>query len=155
MSNKDNSHFIMYWSPKTARDVVKRENVLDYVTSNQLHRVRRGDVIWVVTVRNGELYLLSKLYVDEVTDREGAKYRLGKDTLWGDKNLFALAPKNQAALILEISLEEITDQLRFTTKSQITNRLLVDSHGVNAQQLQTMRVLEPESVKLLEQLWKV
>ena len=39
------NNFMLYWRPDTADSLLKKEELLDYVTSDQLGRVSQGDTI--------------------------------------------------------------------------------------------------------------
>jgi len=146
---------LLYWSPSTAKGVLSREDILDYVASNQLKRADSGDVIWVVTAYDGELTLLGKLIVDVITDRNDAVNRLGRKDVWGDKSHYATAIPGKEAPLREISLRDLAAQLRFIASQPKSARLHIDEQNrVNAQELQTMRQLDSASAQLLERLWK-
>ncbi|MFC1871378.1 hypothetical protein ACFLYF_03145 [Chloroflexota bacterium] len=146
---------LLYWSPKTAKDVLKREDILDHVASDQLKRASIGDVIWVVTVYDGELFLLGKLIVDTITDRTGAMKRLGRKDVWGNKNHYGVAIRGKEEPLKKISLRNEIRKLVFISSNVKSNRLNIDDKGnVNAQQLQTMRILDNASAHLLDQIWK-
>lgn len=154
MTKEEPQDLLLYWGPETADDVLSRERTLDHVASDQLWRASPGDTIWIVTVHDGELFLLSKLYVDEVTNRMGAIKRLGAAGVWGNKKHYAIAPPNQIEPLKEVSITSIADKLRFKATSKERTKLDLRGGGkVNAQQLQTMRILEESSVGLLVQLW--
>ena len=155
MENRHAQDLLLYWSPKTAKDVVRREDILDYVASNQLKRADSGDVIWVVTAYDGELTLLGKLIVDVVTDRNKAVDRLGRRDVWGDKSHYAIAVRGKEEILREVPLRDVAAQLRFIASQPKSTRLHVDERNrVNAQELQTMRRLDSSSAQLLERLWK-
>jgi hypothetical protein len=152
--SKASKDVMLYWSPKTTDDALSRKKPFDHAASDQLWRTSPGDTIWAVTVRNGDLFLLGRLYVDDVTNRMGAIRKLGATNVWGDKKHYAIAPANQIEPVKEVSIANIADKLRFKTTSKERMKLNLRSGGkVNAQQLQTMRVLENTSVELLEQVW--
>lgn len=154
MAKESPQDLLLYWSPETADEVLSRERTLDHAASDQLWRTSTGDTIWIVTVRDGELFLLGKLYVDEVTNRIGAIKRLGAADVWGNKKHYAITPSNLIEPLKEVSITSIADKLRFKATSKKRTRLDLRSGGkVNAQQLQTMRILEESSVGLLEQMW--
>jgi len=156
LKRANHQNLLLYWTPKTTDDVLSREDTLEYAASDQFGRVSPGDVIWVVTVRAGELFLLGKLYVGEVTDRNGAMKRLGKKDVWGDKKFYAIAIPGMVEPLREISLSDVAGQLVFKSRSGKSSRLALDAEGkVNAQQLQTMRILEASSVDLFEQMWRL
>lgn len=151
----DKKALLLYWSPKTAIDISKRETKIDHAASDQFSRVAAGDTLWIITVYDGELYLLNKLVVEEITNQLGAMKRLGAANVWGEKKYYALPHQNQIEPLKEISITSIADKLRFVSVSEGGEKLtLTDKGKVNAQQLQTMRVLEEVSVIILEQAWQ-
>jgi len=155
MEKRHAQDLLLYWSPKTAKGVLRQEDILDYVASNQLKRADSGDVIWVVTVYNGELTLLGKLNADVITDRNDAVNRLGREAVWGDKSHYAIAVPGKQEPLREVSLRDVAGQLRFIASQPKSTRLHIDERNrVNAQELQTMRRLDSASAQLLERLWK-
>ena len=155
MEKNNTQDLLLYWSPETGDDVLKREDILDYVASNQLKRASTGDVIWVVTVYSGELVLLGKLIVDIITDRKDAINRLGRKDVWGDKEYYAIAIRGKEEPLKKISLRNEAKKLVFISSNLKSTRLDIDEKGnTNAQQLQTMRILDNASAQLLEQAWK-
>lgn len=154
MEKRHAQDLLLYWSPKTADDVLRRENTLDHVASNQLKRASTGDVIWVVTVYDGELVLLGKLIVDATTDRTGAIRRLGRNEVWGDMKCYAIAIRGKEEPLRKISLRDKATKLGFIASKATNTRLNIDHKGrVNPQQLQTMRILDSASAQLLDQVW--
>ena len=154
MSKKEPQALLLYWKQQIADDILSRERLLNHAASDQLWRASRGDNIWIVTVRDGELFLLSKLYVDEITDRTGAVKRLGADGIWGNMKHYAIAAPDKMEPLKDVSITNIADKLRFkTTNVKRTKLDLRDGDKVNAQQLQTMRILDEASALLIEQVW--
>ena len=93
MAKESPQELLFYWSPETADDVLSRESTLEYVASDQLCRASADDTIWIVTVHGGELFLLSKLYMDEVTNRIGVIKRLGLADVWGKRIIMRPLPQ--------------------------------------------------------------
>ena len=146
---------MLYWAPKTANDVLERERVLDYVASNQLKRASNGDVIWVVTVDSGELFLLGSLEVDIVTSRQNAISRLQRADVWGDLRYYAVAVRGREEPLKRISLSNEAGKLGFISSSEERTRLDIDGRNrTKPQQLQTMRILNDASAQMLEHLWR-
>jgi hypothetical protein len=139
-------NLLMYWKPETAEH--HRSPVLKYVAGEQLNRVSAGDTVWVVTVRAGGLFLIGRLRVGALTDQQGAARRLGTTDLW-EASRYALTETPEPLQNLDITA--ISGLLRFRGRS---DRLQVKDGCVNPQQLQTMRILTPESVRLLAEEWE-
>jgi hypothetical protein len=147
-------NLLLYWSPETADVVLSHNKVLDHAASDQLWRASPGDTIWAVTVRDGNLFLLGRLYVDEVTNRMGAVKKLGTARVWGKKEHYATAPQGRLEPLKDLPITGIADKLRFKATSKERTKLNLRVGGkINAQQLQTMRILEDSSVELLEKAW--
>lgn len=156
MAKAEQRDVLLYWSPKTADQVLKHEDDLKYAASNQFWRISPGDIVWIVTVYEGELFLLNKLHVGEITDRPGAIKRLGEKDVWGNKDFYAIATAGMIEPLQKISLRDVARNLVFKSANDQSRRLTLDREGkVNAQQLQTMRILESSSIDLLEKLWQV
>jgi site-specific recombinase len=155
MKKMHSDDLLLYWKPETADDVLKREDALDHVASNQLKRASAGDVIWVVTVYDGELVLLGRLIVDTVTDRTGAINRLRRKDVWGNMKCYALARPGKEEPLMRISLRDQAKKLGFVASKAKNAHLTIDHRNrTNPQQLQTMRILDNASAQLLEQVWK-
>lgn len=145
---------MLYWSPKTADDILGGENPLDHVVSNQLRRASAGDTVWVVTVYNGELFLLGKLSVAEVTSRRGAVERLGRPDVWGNREYYAVADKSTMEPLKKVPLRSVVEKITFQSATTRGKTLDLGSDGrINAQQLQTMRILTGSSVVLFQDMW--
>ena len=146
---------MLYWAPKTANDVLERERVLDYVASNQLKRASNGDVIWVVTVDSGELFLLGRLEVDIVTSRQNAISRLQRADVWEHLEYYATAARGREEPLKRISMSNEAGTLGFVSSSEERARLHIDGRiRTKPQQLQTMRILNNASAQMLENLWR-
>lgn len=142
--------FMLYWRPETVDDNIAHRPMLTHAASNQLQRANPGDTLWIVTVRDGELFMVGRLKVAELTDSEGAKRRLGTDDLW-DAQYHAIAADSNAETICELSLADIGAAMRF--ESQSNDRFVISDGKINAQQLQTMRMLTTDTAQMLTDKW--
>ncbi|WP_207799729.1 HNH endonuclease [Candidatus Cryosericum hinesii] len=139
-------NYMTYWRPKTV-DAQEWEP-LRHSAGGQLQRVEPGDTVWIVTVRPpGHLSLLGRIVVGMVTNYEEAKKVLNNEDLW-QAPWHIIAQPGTERLLHEVDLTSIADRLRFV--SEAAPRLhVVDGH-VDGRQLETMRLLTPETVELLE-----
>jgi hypothetical protein len=146
------SDFLMYWRPETADDALSNEDLLlNHSASGQYHRLGPDDTLWIVTAwPGGILTLIGRLVVGVVTDQETAAKLLGTDDLW-EAAYHVVAAAGTAEPMREVDLSDLASQLRFVGSR---DRLTVVDGRVNANQLQTMRRLTPESVRLLESRWR-
>ncbi len=141
-------HFVQLWHHTTADQNLREARTLDHAASEQFHRVRPGDTVWVVTVYPpGELVLLGRLRVGVRTDQEGAQRRLGTDDVW-EARYHVIAESGSERPLRELDLMGVAADLRFVSKT--ADRLDVKGGRVNAQQLQTVRELTPGSATVLE-----
>lgn len=143
--------FLAYWKPGTV-DAEKLTGPVDHAGSAQFGRVKPGDTVWMVTTRDGRLFLVTSIAVGHVTSREGAAELLGTSAsnLW-DAEHHIVAAKGTSREIAEFDIQHIAAQLRFVSSSG-HDRLTIGEDGiVYAQQLQTMRVLSPASAQLLSE----
>lgn len=126
--------------------------MINHAGSNQFRHIEPGDVLWFVTVRTGKLVLVGRLIVGERTDWEGAMRRLDKQV--AEKSRFlALAEPGTETYMQEISLEEITESLRF--ESDCNDRLTLVNGVLNPQQMQMKRRLTYQSSLLIGAKWSI
>lgn len=138
---------LAYWKPDTADQNVEIGGLLNHAASNQFRHVESGDTVWLVTVRTGQLYLLGRIKVGQVTDQEGAAQLMNTTDLWvADYHI--IAANGTAQEIANIDIQSLASSLRFDSAAG-HDRLAVHDNVVSAQQLQTMRVLKPASATLL------
>ena len=136
--------YLSYWRSDTI-DQLPDPFVLSHGASNQYYRVSKGDTVWIVTVRDGEVQLVGNIQVDLVTTYDEAKIRLGTDNLWPAK-YHIFSTKEEVMTSCDLSISDIADQLRFDDDN---DRLYPDNGLVDPEQLRVMRPLTPESALLL------
>lgn len=154
------AHFIKYWKwPTVQPRYDEAVPTLRHMGSRQFSRVAPGDVIWMITVQPGTdfLFVVGKLTVGWIGDRDAARQRLGKPRLW-DAPFHVIAQevvegRGQGEPFKEISLQQVASDLRFISPSR-KDRLRTVGGRVHPTQLQTMRRLTDESAQLLTRLWE-
>jgi len=134
-------HFLQYW--KTYNPEAERGTPLDFAASAQFKKLMKGDVLWIVALREHRLTLLGKLVVGSVVPRKRAVEQLG-DRVY-DAPLVALAEHGTDQDILEADIQELSSQLRFESRH---DRL--DPERTVGQQLQRLRQLTNKSVQELQ-----
>lgn len=149
MSYITTAHYLIYWKLTP----YQRQNLADmrpttYVASNQLSRVKPGDVLWIVNVYLGQLLLLGRLQVETVvSDSEVAQELADADAEdWQEADYYAIANRYTLEPMREVDITPFVMDLRFRGASERLN-------GVDAQQLRSIRELVPETAKLIEQIW--
>jgi hypothetical protein len=145
-------NFLVYWRPQTVEYQFRLNIPLDHAGSEQFDkRVQPGDTLWMVTSRDGVLFLLGRLIVGAgPMTRAAAIRRLGRTNLW-DATRHVVAADETAAPLQQIALNGVAADLAF--QSARAPRLRVMNGRVNPQSLQRMRELRPESVALLSGIW--
>ena len=144
--------YLQYWRPDTVDANLEHdgENLVEHIAGNRLGHINRGDVVWVVTIRSGELRLIGRILVDAVVDQAEAERRLGRADLW-EATHHALVVPGTAEPIRDDSIADLAGQLTF--ESAKSSRLTVVRGRVNPQQLQAIRRLTPEGAALLQERW--
>ncbi len=137
-------HFLYYWKPGTI--AAKPASAFAHIAGNQLRRVAPGDVVWVVTVNQGRLGLFLRFQVGAVVGMEEAQRRLETTGLW-DAKVHLLAPDLDPQEVGWVDLQDQAHELRFQGK---VDRL---PPGFNPQHLQTLRLLDAESSRRVEEAW--
>lgn len=150
--NRGPRAFFMYWRPDTVDYVFDEPGrKLAHAAGEQLGRVNAGDTVWVVTVRSGELSLVARLLVDEVTDQAGAEKYYPEGGLWEASYHIIVADKDVEEM-RKVSLAEAVRDLRFV--SDVNDRLTRRDGHVDPKQLQTMRLLTDESAGMVKKIWE-
>lgn len=117
---------------------------IDHAGSSQFDRVTPGDVVWIVTLRQGRLKLLGRIIVSAIITRDEAEKRFA-DVYHAP--LHIVAKGGTAKVLEEHDIQEIAPRLRFNS---VHDRLTIDTLGrTDGTQLQALRELRPQSAKLL------
>jgi hypothetical protein len=142
--------FLAYWKPSAVDAQLAKGGELGHAAGNQYRRTRAGDTVWLVTVRDGRLRLVTRIMVGHVTDQAEAARLLGCKPagLW-TADWHIVAVKGTELRVLDVDIHHLAPSLRFQSPGG-HDRLAVEEDGtITAQQLQTMRVLSPRSAELL------
>jgi hypothetical protein len=142
--------FLQYWKPKQVDREIVIGHTLDHSGSEQLNKAAPGNIIWIVTVRQGQITLVGRLVVGEIIDYREAKNRFGSD-VWAASH-HAVAKRGTEEPINELSLMPIAESLRFVSSTH-RDRLDIEVGKVDGKQLQAIRELTPQSARLIERLW--
>ena len=140
--------FLAYWKPSTLEAESAVGGLLNHAASNQYRRVAVGDTVWLVSVLDGRLRLIGRIIVGRIVDQAGAARELGTTNLWKADHHILPSP-DTAHEFANLDVQHLASELRFMSAGGNDRLALAEDWSVNAQQLQTMRVLAPESVALL------
>lgn len=140
--------FLYYWKPETVD--CEMGALLRHSASEQFGRVSRGDHIWHVTVRDGELVVVGRVIVGHLVNEARAAQLLGTNDLW-EASHHVVAATGTAEPVREVKIRDLAKSLRFQSKR---DRLRVLGGHVDAQQLRTMRTLTPRAADELERSFR-
>lgn len=143
--------FTHYWSNETCDDAVERGfegKPLKHTADNMLARASSGDVVYVVTVRNGKLFLLGRMVVEEIIDYEEACERLDYDPWEAEFHAIA-SSSTPMAIDNEIPVKTVK-KLRAVRADEIRPLKFVDHERLDRQALRGVVEITPESADLLD-----
>lgn len=143
------ANYLVYWRPQTVEQCCVGET-LDYAGSNQFVKVHSDETLWIVTSRDGILFLVGRLIIREEPMATGRARKQFDHRLW-DATHHVRARPGTAAPMQQLRLDGVAPDLTFV--SATAPRLKIRRGRINPQSLQTMRRLTPESVALLSRIW--
>lgn len=135
-----------YWKNDTWDE--ESDEPLDHAASNVFHSrgVAAGDRVYVVTVRDGHLYLGGVITVDAVVGQSEAERRLGKSSIWAaDDHVIA---KESGPFVRDRQVaDEVARGLRFLPNGE---PMEFKEGAIDTQTMRGVRELAPESAALLD-----
>jgi hypothetical protein len=138
------SDYLQYWKFPYNPGPLNR---LNHTAGDQLGRLRPGDVVWPVTIKDDRrLYLLGPILVGRVVSEREARRILGTSDLWA-ADYHVIARKGTVASVREINVHPIVPKLRF---DGVVDRLPRQYSG---RHLQSIRRLTRESAMLVSRIW--
>jgi len=141
-------HFLQYW--KNYNSAKELGSPLDFAASAQFKKLKPGDTLWIVALRQHKLTLLGSLIVGSVVGRKEAIKALGNRVY--DAPLVALATPGTEQDIIEADVQELASHLRF--KSSHDRLVLPNSERTDGKQLQSIRELTLESSNALQSVFE-
>lgn len=148
------AHYMLYQKvPPEIRLQIGEHRTSAYAASNYLRRVKPGDVLWLITVHDYELYLLGRLKVEFVVDDTEIAQSLvdPQPEEWHEADWYAISNKYAVEPMRELRITHLAESLRF--QSRASEMLDVVGGRVEANQLTTLRQLMPQSAQLLDDVW--
>lgn len=138
------SDYLQYWKfPYNAGPL----NRLNHTAGDHLQRLRPGDIVWPVTIKDDRrLYLLGPIVVGRVVSEREAHRILGTSDLWPAR-YHVIARNGTVARVHEIDVHPIVPKLRF---DGVVDRL---PRRYSGRHLQSIRRLTPESAMLVSRIW--
>lgn len=140
------NHFFVYWSKDQILDALQVPE-LDHAASNQFHRLSVGDVIWIVgSLERNRLVTIGPLFVAEIVGQAEAEARLPYDPWEASYHVLNI---EKAVKPRKIDLTPVLSQLEFLSATSPKLNL----EKPIGQQMQTMRQLTDQTVRLVQSLW--
>lgn len=143
-------HFMLYWPLKLVNYRYYGEP-LTSIAHDHLRTVAAGDVVWVVTLRAGDLFLAGRMLVADVVDMDAESSRPVerlRAARWVAVGHHDMAEPMQLVNLNELGL---TFSLRFVS---VADRLRMNRRGkLNVLSLVHLRRLTDESAALLTYTW--
>ena len=145
-------YYTHYWVNQwLEHKAVTEGEVLSHDAGNQFRTrgIKRGDFVYVVTVREGDLYLMGRPQVGEVCSQERAIAKLGPD-LWDANDHLIAESGSETPMRADVkAAPEVAKLLTFVT-SDGKDAL---GHPVEHMKLQAIRELDRYSADRLDQMF--
>lgn len=135
------------------RHAIARHEGTAYAAHNMLGRVRPGDVLWLVNISAGRLFLLGRLAVEFVVDDTTIAQELTDTSqAWREADWYAIANRYNVEAMREVEITNLAGQLIFisTDAQHLTVR---DGVLMKPQELTHLRRLDPSSASMIEAAW--
>ena len=154
------NYFTHYWKNETCDDMEKRNyqgKPLTHTANDEFcafgnHCVKEEDYVYVVTVKDGELILVAKIEVEDVTNQIQAAKELKTtpDELWEAKD--HIIGKSCIPIDFHRGVPtDITEELEFESPSGPKRLKFVAPGKLDQQTLRGVRQLTSDSVEILEE----
>jgi hypothetical protein len=146
--------WIRYWSRSTATGAEGR--AIDHVASDQFHDagVDVGDWIYVITYRDGLLYVMTSMIVGHLVDRERAEEILGHTHLWEARWHVIARPETVRRATLAAALTDTeTAAIVFLGRDGKRASPARNRHGsIDPQTFRTVRRVDPATAAMFKRL---
>jgi hypothetical protein len=143
-----------FWSGYWANDTAERQ-VGTYLTHNATDNapgVQVGDIAYAVTISKGELFILGRMEIGEVTDLAEAKRRVGND-VWEANNHFFARPGTDMRISFDHPVPlDVAQQIRVIRSDGINPLKFAKPGELDRQALRGFVELTAESAKIFEGL---
>ena len=154
------NYFTHYWTQVTFE---RQRNRYESASPRMSHTAGNGfrkrgmhprDLVYIVTVLNGDLYLMGRMQVRGIYSRAEAARLLGTKDLWerGDEHLVEMRATGTAERYDLKVPTPIAHDLRFLSASGPRGLVFRDERHLDQQTLRVVRRLAPESAGALDRL---
>jgi len=143
--------FTHYWQNDTWSDAAEhRGEDLDHTAGNEFRKrgVRRGDMIYIVTVIEGKLYLCVRLRADHIVGQKEAERLLNAD-LWKASEHVVCGSPGQLRFDIQVP-NDVVRQLRFGDDAVAPKFSAPEM--LDKQTMRGVRMLTPDSAQMLDRV---
>lgn len=143
------SAYLAYWKPEQVDWENPASHRLDHAASQQFYKVCPGDRVYLLTSKEGVMYLLGRILVGRLTDQQEAARLLNQepDELW-EADYHILAQPNTAMPLNPIECEKALREV-FVISAGDPERI---KEPITGQRFQSMREINADSADLLDDL---
>ena len=139
--------YLSYWKPDQVDWDDPTSDIIDYSASQQYHKVRPGDQVYILTSDAGKMYLVGRMIVNDVVGRQEAATRLGRTPEY-EADYYILPAPGAAAPAALIECEDALRKL-YTISGGQPERI---KEPITGQRFQAMRQITPGSATILDDL---
>jgi hypothetical protein len=152
-------YFTHYWTNRTwdnqvAGNAYKSHKTLRHTASNMFRErgISKGDSVYIITVKRGQLLLLTRLTVAKVCSFEEASRLLNTEDLWEAEDQIVAEAATPIRPTFEVPVPlAITEQLRFESYPQSKSPRFVEPGILDQQTLRGVRELNYGSAQLFDE----
>lgn len=148
------AHYLLYWKLEPEeREAIAEHRSTAYAASNALRKVKPGDVLWIVNVQSGRLYLLGRLKVEFVVDDTAIAQELvdPQPETWHEADWYAISNRYNIEPMRVLDVTGVAAQLRFN--SPVAPMLDVVEGRVDVHQVTGLRQIAAETAEMLDDIW--
>jgi hypothetical protein len=141
--------YLAYWKPEQVDWENPAIHKLDHAASQQFHKVCPGDLVYLLTSKEGVMYLLGRILVGRVTDQQEAARLLGREPgeLW-EADYHIVAQPDSAMPLNPVECEKALREV-FVISDGDPERI---KEPITGQRFQSMREITADSADLLDDL---
>ena len=141
-----------FWNPKSNVDGAPIQGAGSSVFGQR--GVAVGDVIYIISLAAGHLFLGGKMQITEIVSRDEAAEILGSENLY-DANLWAISKTGGTSLHLRRRLApSLTKKLLFERADGTRGLTFIDQDNLDNQATRGLGKLTPDSARLLDSIIK-
>lgn len=145
----ESSHYTLYWKlTEHERRDLNAHLYAGYVARRSLGQVKAGDVLWIINLHLGHLYLLGRVKVALVTsDSRFALELVNTDKHWQDADWYAVADRRDVEPLRLIDITDRASDLSYASAP------MPPLQPLELPAFRGLRELTPQGSELLSGIW--